>query len=71
MHTLLRGSPRHDVDQMMTVMREGGPFHCQGSLPAYIELLRRTSRSSHAALLAHKYGMANAGDTALAAHSKA
>jgi arylsulfatase A-like enzyme len=47
----------HDVDPLMTVMREGGPFHCQGSLPAYIERLRKTGRSSHAALLAEKYAL--------------
>jgi choline-sulfatase len=43
---------RHDVDPLMTVLREGGPFHTRGELPAYLERLRRTGRAHHAETLA-------------------
>lgn len=43
---LLRSA--HDVDPMMTVLREGGPFHTRGELAAYAERLRATGRSAHA-----------------------
>ena len=43
---------RHDVDPMMTVLREGGPFHTRGMLPAYLARLRATGRASHAERLA-------------------
>ena len=41
-------SSDHDVDPMMTVLREGGPFHTRGRLPAYLERLRSTNRGQHA-----------------------
>jgi arylsulfatase A-like enzyme len=41
-----------DVDPLVTVMREGGPFHCRGELPAYLERLRSTGRAHHADRLA-------------------
>lgn len=45
-------SPR-DVDPLITVLREGGPFHTRGQLAAYCERLRATGRGVHAdALLA-------------------
>ncbi len=44
-----------DVDPLMTVLREGGPFHCRGELPAYLERLRATGRAEHAARLAARH----------------
>ena len=44
-----------DVNPLMTVMREGGPFHCQGALPAYLERLEKTGRGKHAEALRTKY----------------
>jgi hypothetical protein len=41
-------SSRVDVDPMMTVLREGGPFHTRGRLGAYVERLRATGRAHHA-----------------------
>ena len=38
----------HDVDPMMTVLREGGPFHTRGMLPNYLKRLRATGRAHHA-----------------------
>ncbi|MBZ0304163.1 MAG: sulfatase [Anaerolineae bacterium] len=45
----------HNVDPLMTVLREGGPFHTRGELPAYLERLRATGRSAHADLLAARH----------------
>lgn len=42
----------HDVDPLMTVMREGGPFYTRDQLPAYIERLKNTGRAHHAERLA-------------------
>lgn len=38
----------HDVDPLMTVLREGGPFHTRGELPRYLEHLRETGREHYA-----------------------
>jgi len=38
----------HDVDPMMTVLREGGAFHTRGMLPRYAQRLRKTGREHHA-----------------------
>lgn len=46
---------RHDVDPMMTVLREGGPYHTRGMLPAYLERLRATGRAAHAERLAGRH----------------
>ncbi len=46
---------RHNVDPMMTVLREGGPFHTRGRLPAYLEHLRATGRAHHAERLAARH----------------
>ncbi|MGH8260694.1 MAG: sulfatase family protein, partial [Steroidobacteraceae bacterium] len=43
-------------DPLVNVVREGGPFHVRGELPAYLERLRATGRSDQAALLAARYG---------------
>jgi choline-sulfatase len=45
----------HDVDPMMTVLREGGSFHTHGRLPAYLERLRATGRAHHAEALAARH----------------
>lgn len=44
-----------DTDPMMTVLREGGPFHTRGELPAYLDRLRATGRSEHAESLAARH----------------
>lgn len=38
----------HDVDPMMTVLREGGPVYTRGRLPRYLQRLRDTGRERHA-----------------------
>jgi len=45
-------SGQTDVDPMMTVLREGGPFHTRGQLVAYLNHLRATGRAHHAERLA-------------------
>ena len=45
----------HNVDPLMTVMREGGPFHTRGALPDYIERLKATGRGQHAETLAARH----------------
>jgi arylsulfatase A-like enzyme len=39
---------RYNVDPLMTVLREGGPSHTRGELPAYLERLHATGRAHHA-----------------------
>ncbi len=46
---------RHDVDPMMTVLREGGPFHTRGMLPRYLQRLRETGRDAAAKALAARH----------------
>jgi arylsulfatase A-like enzyme len=46
------------VDPMEIVMAEGGPFHCRGELPAYLERLRATGRSVWADRLAERHSLA-------------
>jgi hypothetical protein len=41
-----------DIDPLMTVLREGGPFYTRGYLSRYIERLNATGRSHHAERLA-------------------
>lgn len=43
---------QYNVDPLMTVIREGGPFYTRGYLPRYIERLNATGRSHHAQRLA-------------------
>jgi arylsulfatase A-like enzyme len=45
----------HNVDPLMTVLREGGPFHTRGELPGYLERLRATGRAAHAERLAARH----------------
>lgn len=42
----------HPRDPMHTVLREGGPFHTRGELPAYLRRLRATGRAAWAERLA-------------------
>lgn len=44
-----------DPDPFEIVLAEGGPFHCRGELPAYLERLRATGRSHWADRLAHQH----------------
>ncbi len=44
-----------NIDPLMTVLREGGPFHTRGELPAYLERLRATGRAAHAERLARRH----------------
>ena len=45
-----------DVDPMMTVLREGGPYHAkEGNLPAYCRRLEETGRADGAEALRRKY----------------
>jgi arylsulfatase A-like enzyme len=46
---------RHNVDPMMTVLREGGPYHCRGMLRNYLARLRATGRAEHAERLAQRH----------------
>ncbi len=39
---------QHDVDPIMTTLREGGPLYMRGQLPAYVERLRATGRGDWA-----------------------
>ena len=43
-HDDMMTSMPHAVDPLWTVMREGGPFHARGQLPAYCERLEETGR---------------------------
>jgi choline-sulfatase len=54
LHEMALTSPS-DVDPMMTVLREGGPFHTRGMLPGYLAHLRATGRNSHAERLASRH----------------
>ena len=45
----------NDVDPMMTVLREGGPFHTRGRLTEYVERLRATGRAEHAEKLIQQH----------------
>lgn len=54
-HMDMMRSATTNVDPMWTVLREGGPFHTRGRLPAYLERLRDTGRGRWADLLAAKH----------------
>ena len=43
------------VDPMDVVLDEGGPFHCRGRLPGYLERLRATGRGGWADVLADRH----------------
>lgn len=42
-------------DPMDDVLAEGGPYHCRGRLPAYLDRLRATGRSAWADVLAERH----------------
>ncbi len=54
-HHDMMSTSQHNVDPMMTVLREGGPFHTRGELPAYLKHLRATGRTHYARLLAARH----------------
>ena len=54
-HHEMMVSSEHDVDPMMTVLREGGPYHTRGRLPAYLDRLRETVRTHHADVLVARH----------------
>jgi len=45
----------HDIDPLMTVLRQGGGFYTRGRLPAYLKRLRETGRAHHAEALAARH----------------
>jgi Arylsulfatase A and related enzymes len=53
------------VDPLFTVIREGGPYHCRGELPGYLEHLRATGRAAAAEKLeaTHMRRIERAGQT--------
>lgn len=53
-HEMMLTSPSN-VDPLMTVLREGGPFQVRGRLPQYLERLRATGRAAQADALEVKY----------------
>jgi choline-sulfatase len=53
-HTMICTS-EHQVDPLMTVLREGGPYHARVDLPEYLIRLRATGRVAQADKLAVKY----------------
>jgi arylsulfatase A-like enzyme len=50
----------HDIDPMMTVLRQDGGLHTRGTLPEYLARLRQTGRAHHAETLARKHDFAQA-----------
>jgi choline-sulfatase len=46
-----------DVDPLMRVLREGGPFHCRGELSSYLRRLESTGRGACAQMLAKRHRM--------------
>jgi choline-sulfatase len=57
---MMRTSPVN-IDPMMTVLREGGPYQVRGRLGAYLARLRETGRAHHATALAQRYSAEVAG----------
>ncbi len=53
----------HGLDPMWAVLREGGPKHVRGQLPAYIERLRATGRGHWADELARRHPHEVVGDS--------
>lgn len=48
-------SATSDIDPMVTVLREGGPFHTRGKLVKYLDVLRKTGREEAATTLALRH----------------
>ena len=53
-HCMIQTSSTN-IDPMMTVLREGGPFYTRGQLPKYLKRLRETGRAHHAETLAAQH----------------
>jgi hypothetical protein len=53
-HAQMLATSRTGVDPLDTVLREGGPYHVRGQLPAYLERLRATGRATWADRLAQR-----------------
>ncbi len=51
-HAEMMRTASHGQDPMWTVLREGGPLHTRGHLPAYLQRLRETGRGEWADHLA-------------------
>jgi arylsulfatase A-like enzyme len=51
---MMAGNP-DAVDPLWTVMREGGPQHSRGALPAYLERLQATGRQQHVSELQRRH----------------
>ncbi len=54
-HGAMMRTATHPADPMWNVLREGGPMHTRGALPAYIERLQATGREHWAGLLAARH----------------
>ncbi|MDN3713832.1 hypothetical protein QWZ10_22440 [Paracoccus cavernae] len=55
----------HDVDPLMTVLREGGPYHTRGELPGYLDWLEQTGRGDAAAKLRARHPEKTKGEATL------
>jgi hypothetical protein len=51
---MLERSPL-DRDPLWKVLREGGPKHVKGQLPAYLDRLRATDRGQWATILENRH----------------
>lgn len=60
-HARMMQRASHPVDPMWTVLREGGPYHTRGHLPAYLERLEATGRTAAAATLRERHARDLAG----------
>jgi hypothetical protein len=47
-HADMMRTATHPIDPMQTVLREGGPHHTLGQLPAYLRRLEETGRHGFA-----------------------
>ncbi len=54
-HMMMTMPGNHAEDPLWRVMREGGPFHARGQLPAYCERLRLTGRQHFADILKQRH----------------
>ncbi len=54
-HEAMMAASPGAVDPLWTVMREGGPYHSRGHLPAYLQRLEGTGRGAHVAALRQRH----------------
>jgi len=47
---------QHNIDPMLTVLREGGPLHTRSDLETYVQRLQSTGREHHAQRLLAQHG---------------